>query len=74
MPMLNYRLKRPALIGNPAFLEASREELRVLLALMELDGNAESAEWLAKQAGISTARARSSLAFWEEAGVIFPIL
>ena len=73
MPMLNYKVHRPALIGNSAFTEASREELRVLLALTELDGRAESAEWLAKQTGISTARCRSSLAFWEEAGVISPV-
>lgn len=73
MQKLNYKATSGALIGNPAFCEASREELRVLLALIELDGKAESAEWLAKQAGISTARCRSSLAFWEEAGVISPI-
>lgn len=73
MPLLNYKARTGALIGNPAFCEASKEELRVLLALTQLDGKAESAEWLAEQAGISTARCRSSLAFWEEAGVISPI-
>ena len=53
-----------------AFTEASREELRVLLALIEKDGKFESIDSLAAIAKISKARASSSLAFWEEAGII----
>ena len=53
-----------------AFFEASREELRVLLALIEKGGKFESAEALAAVAKTSKARASSALAFWDEAGVI----
>ncbi len=53
-----------------AFSEASREELRVLLTLLEKDGRFESVEALASRAKTSKARAGSSLTFWEAAGVI----
>ena len=53
-----------------AFGEASREELRVLLALLEKDGKIDSIESLAALAKTSKARASSSIAFWEESGVI----
>jgi len=53
-----------------AFAEASREELRVLVALMECDGCVESPERLAELAKTSRARASAALVFWEEAGVI----
>lgn len=68
--MIKYRADRVRIIGNPAFSEASKEELRALLALSELGCQIESAEELAKAANISPARAKSALAFWEESGVI----
>ena len=52
------------------FHEASREELRVLLALLSLDGAIVSEEDLARVAGVSAARCRSTLVLWEESGVI----
>ena len=53
-----------------AFAEASREELRVLLALIERGGTVSGAEELAALAKTSKARASAALVFWEEAGVI----
>ncbi len=70
MPTLKYRIDRIRVIGSAAFSEASREELRVLLALIELSGEVESAEELANAAMISPARCKAALAFWEESGVI----
>lgn len=69
MSKLNYKINLLHITKNPAFKEASREELRTLLALMESDGRTE-VKSLSDSAGISSARCRSSLAFWEEAGVI----
>lgn len=70
MPMLKYRIDRIRVIGSQAFSEASKEELRVLLALIELSGEADALETLSEAAMISPARCRGALAFWEEAGVI----
>ncbi len=57
-------------IGSAAFSEASREELRVLLALTELSGETDGVTSLAEAAMISPARCKAALAFWEESGVI----
>ncbi len=70
MTRLNYRVNLLRISVNPAFKEASKEELRTLLALIEAEGKADGIKELAEVAGISTARCRSSLAFWEEAGII----
>ena len=53
-----------------AFHEASQEELRVLVVLLEKGGAITDIKELAGLAGTSTARARSALVFWEEACVI----
>ena len=58
--------------GSVAFTEASREELRARIALVELGGVAESESELASAAEISPARCKAALAFWEESGVIIP--
>lgn len=55
---------------SEVFSDASREELRVLLALIECEGKLESAEALAALAKTSKARAAAALVFWEEAGII----
>lgn len=72
MAEINYLIDSVRVIDNPSFLEASKEELRALLALIELKGRAESEKSLAMAAGISTARCKSALAFWEGAEVIIP--
>ena len=59
-----------ALTDKAAFSEASREELRVLLALIEADGLFENTDELARLSKTSKARTSSSLVYWEEAGVI----
>ncbi len=68
--MIKYRVGNIRVIGSAAFAEGSKEELRALLALIELQGEIESAEELAAAAKISPARARAALAFWEESGII----
>ena len=65
-----YRCAPLSVTETEAFAEASREELRVLLTLIEKNGSIESLEALAALARTSKARASSSLTFWEEAGVI----
>lgn len=52
------------------FSEASREELRVLIALIECGGDIDSEGALARLSGVSRARCVSAIAFWEEEGVI----
>lgn len=70
MTRLNYRVNMLRITANPAFGEASKEELRTLVALLELEGRADSLSELSEAAGVSSARCRAALAFWEEAGVI----
>lgn len=72
MPTIKYKTNRIRVIGSAAFSEASKEELRALLALIELSGEIESVSELAEAAKISPARCKAALAFWEESGVISP--
>jgi len=51
------------------FIDASAEELRVLLVLIEKSGKAELSD-LAALAGVSQARCKSCIALWESMGVI----
>ncbi len=59
--------------NSSTFLEASREELRVLISLVALSGEADEEE-IASLSGVSLARVRSSLTLWEEEGVIAPFV
>ncbi len=54
--------------GKEEFLEASREDLRVLIAIRET-GSCDR-DTLSSLAGISRARASAAITFWREAGVI----
>ena len=65
-----YKIFPLKLTSSPAFTEASREELRVLLALIESEGRFESTETLASMSSVSAPRCRSALSFWEESGII----
>lgn len=65
-----YKIFPLKLTSSPAFAEASKEELRVLLALIEAEGRFESADSLAAMASVSCPRCRSALSFWEESGII----
>lgn len=70
--MMTYRLKngRLGIIGTPVFEEASREELRVLLALIEHGFKFESEDELASAAGVTRARASSALTLFLGEGII----
>ena len=68
--MISYNIPRLSLTDKEMFREASREELRVLLVLIEREGRIDSEEALAVLAGVSRTRAVSALAFWEEVGAI----
>lgn len=70
MNELCYRINKAALASSDALCEASREELRVLLALISADGEFESVSALAERCQLSPARCKSSLAFWEEWQII----
>ncbi len=53
----------------PGFAEASREELRVIIAIMESREPLSEGD-VTSLAGVSAARAKGALAFWEAEGVI----
>ena len=68
--MRYYKINLKGLSEREAFADASKEELRVLLSLVSANGEVESADKLAVLSRTSRARAISSLAFWEDSGVI----
>ena len=68
--MTEYKFNAKALTSSEAFTEASKEELRVLLAIVANGGRVEGDEALAKAAGVSKSRASSSTVFWQESGII----
>ncbi len=63
------KVKSDGVLNSDAFLEASREELRVLIAVMERPFQFATAEQLSKAAGVSRARASSALTLFTEAGI-----
>jgi len=67
---ISYIVSPLRISDKDSFSEASKEELRVLLALIERGGKDGSVAEIAKRAQVSAARAGASLVFWEEAGVI----
>ena len=73
MSKVLYSVMPLSLTGKPCFAEATREELRVLLALIERGGEVATEEELARLSDTSKSRCISSLAFWEEGGVISKI-
>ena len=65
-----YAVSPLRLRGSSALIEASKEELRVLLLLIESGGVIDSTDELAGAAEISVARCNSAIAFWEESNII----
>ena len=55
----------PRLAGKIALREASADDLRVLLVFLE-----RGAEHIARDAGVSPARAEAALDYWREAGIL----
>ena len=68
--MTEYSINIFKLSEREAFADASKEELRVLLALISENGLFADGEHLARLAHTSRARAIASLAFWQDAGII----
>ncbi len=56
--------------SSSAFTEASAEELRVLIAIVELEGRPTTIDELAKRSSVSVSRTKSSVTLWESEGVI----
>lgn len=69
MSTVTYKVLPLSLSEKAAFLDASAEELRVLLCLIEKGGVSDHRE-LATMAGVSVSRVRSSIVLWESEGVI----
>lgn len=65
-----YKVLPLRVTGTQAFAEASAEELRVLVALVEFDGVATTAEELAERASTSLSRTKASITLWESEGVV----
>lgn len=68
--MTDYSLSLAHLTDKEAFIDASKEELRVLLALIECGGIFTDADALSLAAKTSKARTAASIIYWEESGVI----
>ena len=68
--MTEYDLFPLSVCDTDAFSEASKEELRVLLALVETSGRFSDTDELSKLSKTSKARCASALVFWQEANVI----
>lgn len=67
--MNNYAVHAEKILASDAYSDASREELRVLVALIA-EGGVCDADSISERTGVSRARAASALMLWEEAGVI----
>ena len=70
MSDFTYKVTPLKVTSSSSFTEASSEELRVLIALIELQGKFGSESELANAARVSRARCTGALAFWTESGVI----
>jgi len=70
--MINFYIKALPLSasGKAAFTEATAEELRVLIAAIELNGKQTNIEEIATRAATSISRTRASLNLWESEGAI----
>lgn len=68
--MGEYRVNLTRLPSSEAFCDASRDELRVLLALASLRGEPTDRESLAEICQVSEARVGAALALWQESGIV----
>ena len=67
---IRYKVFPLRAIDKAEFFDATAEELRLLIALIECAGDADE-ETLAEASGITPGRCRASLRFWTDAGVIY---
>ncbi|MBQ8879398.1 MAG: DnaD domain protein [Clostridia bacterium] len=65
-----FRISPLRATASPAFFDASADELRVLIALIEAEGEEVAENLLAKTVGLSESRVRSAITLWEAEGVI----
>ena len=70
MTDVKFKVNLASLTASATFAEASAEELRVLLALMSLEGSVHSPEQIAAVAAVSRARVLAALALWEDSGAL----
>lgn len=70
MPEYIFTVLTDKLIASPNFKEASREELRVLIAVISVGKAPTTVEHLANISETSLARAKAALTLFEECGVI----
>lgn len=70
MNKVSYLIPRLNICKSGALNDATAEELRVLLALIEFSGEIESEEMLANLCDIKEARCSAALVMWEKMGVI----
>lgn len=68
--MKKYTVLPLNLAGKECYLDASKEELRVLLALIELGGREFELSELVKISGVSKARVSAAITYWKEAEFI----
>ena len=62
--------KKSPVVSAESFSEATAEELRVLVVLLEAEGEALTYKELASRASVSAARAKSATALWRADGVL----
>ena len=67
--MKQYIINRDAIVGTEAFLSATADELKVLLAVIAGDGEAD-ANKIGEATALSCARVKASLVLWEESGIL----
>ena len=65
----SYKTDLDALVSSESFKEATREELKVILALMANGGKVDT-DTLVSTAGVSKPRLTAALTLWEQSGVI----
>ena len=65
-----YHVDGEAILSSEIWLEATKDELRVLTYIIAKGGEVESTKALATACDISTPRARSAISLWREAGVL----
>lgn len=70
MSEYKFKINLGAICASRAFKEASGDELRVLLAVIDAGGCPQSRDSLAALSGVSPYRVASSLVFWQESGIL----
>ena len=70
MTEYTFRVSLSGITDLECFKEASKDELKVLVAIMSLGNSSTTAEALAERLGVSKARVMAAIALFEEQGVL----